>query len=206
MARTPSHEKGAPVRLSYAIELVMAVAAGLALERATIHFHRDLFNDIAKFPRWVQYGIYLTEFGDPFCTGLVLVEGAAVWIDTGRRRTSRVWGFGRLTWSVSFCVAILTSLKMLVWVAAREVWDNVPLPPAVGSILRQWWKFFIEDNDYIITKTNASLVLAAFLITSLPARWPRDPSPDAREWAGRIFFGALILLYLTHETLGWYWE
>jgi hypothetical protein len=192
------------VRLSYAIELVMAVAVGLALERVTIHFHRDLFHDIATFPGWVQYGIYLTESGDPFCTGLVVVEGAALWIETGRRRTSRVWGFGRLTWSVSFWVAILTSLESFVQVAVREVWDNVPI--AIGSILRQWWEWFVGSSDVLLIRTSFPIALAGFLITSLAARWPRDPSPDAREWTGRFFFGALFLLHLAHETLSWYWE
>jgi hypothetical protein len=48
--------------------------------------------------------------------------------------------------------------------------------------------------------------LAALLVTSLAARWPRDAAPDAREWFGRAFVGAIMLLYLTHEAINWYWE
>lgn len=53
------------MRLSYVIELVMAVAAGLALERTTIHIHRDIIHEINTYPTLIRYGVYLIEFGDP---------------------------------------------------------------------------------------------------------------------------------------------
>jgi hypothetical protein len=186
------------------VEFVAAVAAGMVLERATTQFHRDLFHDVASYPRWVQYGIYLTEFGDPFCTGITLVEGAVLWIEACRRRAARIWGFGRLTWSVSFCVAVLMMLKMLIWVPAREMWDGVL--PDMRLILHHWTEYFDSAQSEILIRSGVPLVLISLLMTSLVARWPRDPSPDAREWTGRIFCGALVLLYLTHEVLGWYWE
>jgi hypothetical protein len=191
------------MRLSYAIELIIALAAGMALERATTHFHWDVLHDLATSPRWVRYGIYLSEYGDPFCTGVVLVEGAAVWIEAGRQRSPRVWGFGRLSWSVSFCVVVMASVKLLIWTAGR-LWDTVP--PDVGSILgfwRNWW-FTGSPEGYAVT-TSVPPCLVGLLITSLAAKWPGDPSPDAREWMGRIFFVASMILYLIHETLRWFW-
>jgi hypothetical protein len=194
------------VRLKYAIELVLAVCAGLGLVRAggpdSLRDHDPSF---VTYPGYVRYGVFLTEFGDPFCTGLVLVEGAALWIEAIRRRAPRVWGFGRLTWSLSFCVAVLTSLERAVWIVAREAMETTG-PPPVGSILRQWQGWFTGEAGELVTGAGVPLCLAGLLITSLGARWPRDPSPDAREWAGRIFFGALLLLYVTHRTLAWYWE
>jgi hypothetical protein len=192
------------MRLSYVIELVLALAAGLALERASPH---DLqrFDDFAEYPRYIQLGIYLVEFGDPFCAGMILVEGAAVWIEVVRSRTARTWGFGRLTWSIMFCVVILTSLESIVWNAAREaVWTAGP--SSAGTILRQWRAWFTHSAADLVSLNSVPLALVALLLTSVAARWPRDPSPDAREWSGRILFGIIVILYLTHRTLAWYWE
>jgi hypothetical protein len=192
------------VRLSYAIELIIAMAAGMALERATTHFHRDVTLDLAFYPVWVRCAIALSEYGEPFWTGVVLVEGAAVRIEAGRRRTARAWGFGRLSWSVSFCVVAMASVKMFIWTAAR-LCD--PGPPDVGFILgfwRDWW--FAGSPESRAVATQVAPCLVGFLLTSLAAKWPRDPSPDAREWSGRVFFVASMILYLTHETLSWYWE
>lgn len=192
------------MRLSYAMELVVALAAGLALARATSHPHQD-YDQFATYPRYVRYGVYLIEFGGPFCSGLVLVEGAALWIEAARRRTPRVWGFGRLTWSVSFCVAVLTSLQRAVWIAAREAMETTG-PPAVGPSLDRWWGWFTSSGGDLVAGTGVPLCLTGLLITSLAARWPRDPSPDVREWTGRMFFGALILLDLVQRMLSSYWE
>jgi hypothetical protein len=192
------------VPLSYAIELIVAVAAGLALGRATEPAHR--FDEMfANFPKYIQYGVYLTDFCDPICNGLVLVEGAALWIETIRRRKPFAWGFGRLTWSVSFFVIMLSMSEEFVWIAAREEWSDA-LPATMGAIFGIWRDWFTGSAESLLTRTVAPLCLAGLLVTSLAARWPRDPSPDAREWTGRIFFGALILIYLTQRTLSWYWE
>src|SRR4051794_38661674 len=111
----------------------------MALERATAHFHRDVILDLASYPAWVRYAIALGEYGGPFCTGVVLVEGAAVWIEAARRRSVRAWGFARVSWSVSFCVVVMVSAKMFIWTAARLC---EPGPIDDGYILgfwRDWW-------------------------------------------------------------------
>jgi hypothetical protein len=183
--------------------LIIALAAGMALERATIHLHRDVYLDLATFPAWVRYAISLGEYGDPFCTGVVLVEGAAVWIEAGRRRTVRAWGFGRLSWSVSFCVVAMASVKMFIYTAAR-LCDPGPLD--VGYILKFWREWaFAESREGYVVATHVAPCLVGFLLTSLAAKWPRDTSPDAREWSGRVFFVASLILYMTHETLIWGW-
>ena len=98
------------MRLSYGIELVIATAVALALVRVAIHDNRDSFDLVASCPKWVQYGTTMTVFGDPLCTGLALVEGVAVWVEAARRRPARVWGIGRLTWSLALVFVMLASV------------------------------------------------------------------------------------------------
>jgi hypothetical protein len=193
------------VRLSYAIELVVAVAIGLALVRAAAPI-QEFRAELARYPRSIQYGVYLTEYGDPFCLGLVVVEGVTLAVETFRRRRPGAWGFGRTTWSVCFFVVLLISLEEFVWAAASEILVGGNGRPDVGEILSVWWVMFMNSSSNPLTQTSTPLCLAGLLMTSLAAGWPRDHVPDAREWTGRFFFGALLILYLTHKMCYWYWE
>lgn len=79
------------MRIIFILELVLALALGLAIER--ISFHRLLeFGDFPFHPKSIQYGVYFIEYSNPFCLGVVLVEGSALLVELIRRRSPRISG------------------------------------------------------------------------------------------------------------------
>lgn len=169
---------------------------------------------MAAYPWLIRCIVAFTDLGDPLCSGLALVEGTALWVGFLGRRSPKVWGFGRLTWAITFFVVIAASLEEVVWCAARGWMSGGPEsggpgadePYLIGAVFQDSWDWFLSYSGDSISNSSLPVCLAGLLITSLVARFPRDPAPDAREWAGRVFFGFVSMIYLSHRTLAWYWE
>jgi hypothetical protein len=132
------------------------------------------------------------------------VEGVAVWVEAVRLRPARVWGIGRLTWSLALVFLMLASVEHAVWLVARYR-QGGSQDGDLGTILRFWWEWSQTEGIRIVA-SQLPLFLGALLVTGLAARWPRDPAPDAREWSGRAFLGVIMVLYVTHQAVYWYLE
>ena len=77
------------MRLRYALELVLAVAAGLAIVRIRMH-GPDLRDPHVPLDT-------LVVLYSSFLTGFVLVEVICLYMEAAWRRSPAIWGTGRLT-------------------------------------------------------------------------------------------------------------
>jgi hypothetical protein len=193
----------ATIRLSYVLELVMALAVGLALDRELRRPDSSLQEIIADQPAWVQSGVLFTHHADAICAGVVLVEGACLWVEFFRGRSPTTWGFGRLAWSVAFLVRILKVLEITLSNLAI-VLRGGRKPASVFAALESSWD---EALHYInLLSPMVVLSLSGLWITLLAAGRASDSTPDAREWSGRLFFAVLLSSYLIHSVVIWHFD
>jgi hypothetical protein len=131
---------------------------------------------------------------DVFFVGVGLVGGLATLIERARGKSSPIWGPGRWSWALVALYVILKLLASTVYPSAAHIW--------------RWWRnggSLYEDLRESILSVfiyrrillpDFSWFLLALGLTSLAAPARRDLSPDAREWAGRVFAALLILTLL----------
>ena len=166
------------LNLASVLELVAASAVGTALAR----FMHDLSGG-------TQYNVFTClKLFAAFLAGIALVMGPRLWLEASRDYEHRVWGVGRWTWSLSATAIVL-----------HVAWMAIAAP---STIYRREHRM-ITQHELGSTFVASAVwpmdvfpgLLIAFLITARIARWPRDPAPDFREWAGLVFAGLLVIRY-----------
>src|ERR1700722_18040228 len=90
------------VRVSYALELVLVLAVGMACARWAVRSHPGAPAYFAK----ADLGRRFQFVAEPFLVGVSLAGGLGLLVESLRRRSPATWGLGRRIWSV----AALTSL------------------------------------------------------------------------------------------------
>jgi hypothetical protein len=162
------------------IEPILALAAGFGLVYAVVAdpIPRPVFIDILS----VRLG-YLVE---PFLTGLALVGGLGVALEALRRRSPRGWGWGRWAWSVAGLYLAFEAAATAAQRAARPLLGRGKMPSRAEfahAVLLSW--------DFAFTKTVGLLLVALWASARLTRRRDEE-TPDAREWAGRVFAVAAV--------------
>jgi hypothetical protein len=159
--------------LAYLIELVAATAVGLA-------FACTPAPDQIVIPMPMNTGTCLTINAMTLKTlaGFALVELVGLAAESARGTRVGVWGIGRCLWSV---VGLMVAARMMWDAVAVLVTGNLRPGTDLWSLLRK----SVQMSAVDVTVLN--LLPVALWITSRLGRWPRDPCPDAREWAGRVF-------------------
>jgi hypothetical protein len=170
------------VRVSGLIELVLAFAVALAIR-----------NMRSPAP-WVAKGgslegrLYtwtlIFGFGG-FLRGLGLMGSLGLYVERIRKRCPPVWGLGRWTWSLMIPILLFPLLQHSVseLLFGKGVKALLVLPDVEKT-------FGIESMFNSFPSAHLT-VLFACLVATRTAGLPRDPAPDAREWAGRAY--ALLL-------------
>jgi hypothetical protein len=167
------------MRLGYALELILAVAAGLTVARI-----RSQGEDLRDRRVWFNHVVLLSS---SFLTGFVVVEAVCLCVEVARHRSPSTWGVGRHIWALLG----ITSLVLWLWYAAND-WafyfrgrsDAVTLDKLIGVA--------VFHSHLPVFYDLAWLPLAIWL-TSRLARWPRPLTADGREWVGRAFGVMLVV-------------
>jgi hypothetical protein len=115
-----------------------------------------------------------------------------LFVERIRKRSPPVWGLGRWTWSLMIPIFLFPFLEDSVsellfgkGVKALLVLPNVQKTLAIESLYNRF------PSTYLT-------VLFACLIATRIAGLPRDPAPDAREWAGRAY-GLLLVAWWVYS-------
>ena len=156
--------------IAYVLELVASVAVGLGMLRyaRTVGMPFDFATRRGLLDAW-----------DYLSAGIALVGIVGIVVEVTRRRSPERWGLGRWTWAIAglYIVAIHV---LGVAKGLREGMFYFGLP---------WIYFYgLRDASPYLGPALVSAWLAARM-----ARLPRDPTPDAREWAGRVYGGLVVV-------------
>lgn len=174
------------IRLAYVAELIVGLAAGFAAIR---------WSEPSETARSLRRGglnvSTLTTYINPFVNLIGLSALLGLIVEMGRGRQPTAYGLGRWTWAVVGGFVLAHGLRE----AARYRISNrnPDWSDWLGTAL-------ISGSGGGITST----ILAIWIALAL-ARPPRDPSPDAREWFGRLFGVAIVLWSVALHVL-WYWN
>jgi hypothetical protein len=174
------------MKLGYLLELILALAVGLALAQGWTEAEWVARLKTLDLLIWLCSNPAYTLF-----SGVILVEAVALWIESARGRGPRPWGFGRMTWST-------------LGVVCLGSWSRLIVSALIGQRLPRWGgskPFLTLARDFSTHPAEylAWVPLAVFLTARLAAL-PRDPRPDGREWAGRIFGFIIFIDYLFFQV------
>ncbi len=186
------------MRLSYLLELVLAVCVGLGLARYRLT-GPELADTLTQLPPiyWYEEGI------DSFLAGMALVGGLGTLIERARGKSPAAWGPGRWAWA---SLAIYLVIHLLEWTAEITAQYNqaIVANPRVGIGQNSLWEKILQEQrgGYSgLLLTSIPWFLLALGLTSLAAPGRRDSSPDAREWAGRLFAASIVAVAIGFTAL-----
>lgn len=178
------------MRLAFLLELVLAVGVGLALDRAS---RNETYTPLLQVhANWVEAARDACDFGGHLLAGIGLVVGLGTWLEAARRRGPKPWGPGRWVWSVM--------AGFLLWAAA--LWSASYVYVVSQPHGREYANDLVRnladtDSDrFLVTSAG---ILIAVVATRRLAGVVHGPTPDAREWAGRIYLAVLLLM----AGVGW---
>jgi len=187
---TPPPPTRPRIGLAYVMELVVGVAvcAGLLRDEVSDPRLRDRLPN-APASEWLRL------VGETSLTGLALVGGLGLAVEAIRGRSPATWGLGRWIWSIAGSYAVLNIAANLAYAVVRRLLDRrvVLAPEMIAGLLR-----YLVRGQML---TEFVWALTAVCLTAAFARAPRDPSPDAREWAGRIYASLVIALEIALRAL-----
>jgi hypothetical protein len=177
------------IRVAGFIELVVAFAGALAMRNVG-----NLVPSLAKAGylegRRLDDWNFVHIFGGFFC-GLGLMGSLGLYVERVRKRSPPVWGLGRWTWSLMIPILLFPAFQHSVGVLLYR--EGV-------KELRGMIPFLIEESFRDYPRMQLA-VLFAFVIASRVAGLPRDPAPDAREWAGRAYAFLLVAWWAYSGTI-----
>jgi hypothetical protein len=187
------------MRLGYALELVAGCGVGLALARYEFrlwYWHERALGVASKPPQWANL------VGGGVLTGMALVSALSLVVEVVRHRSPTIWGPGRLIWMASGALILMIG-----------GWSGV-----IGAILavqrlrndlhlHSWGEWIGWLAGYPVESWAGSWrclawTPAALWLTTIVARLPRDPAPDAREWTGRAFAILILASAVFRELAG----
>ncbi|HEY2159318.1 MAG TPA: hypothetical protein VGH33_27070 [Isosphaeraceae bacterium] len=177
------------IRLGYVMELVVAAAICFAVVRwARPRAYWEYSYTPARCSDWVRW------VGGSLLTGLALSGSAGLIVETIRGRRPSTWGLGRWIWSIAglfmvFC-GVQESVEVVVSLARGQTSLRVI---GAGPLLLR-----IAIHQFF---GGFAWAIAAVCATAMIARTPRDPEPDAREWAGRLFASLAVALNIAEPLL-----
>jgi hypothetical protein len=176
------------VRLGYALELVLVLAMGMALGRWAAHSPVAAGYFRSDVVRQFQF------FVEPILAGMALAGGLGTWLEAARRRSPPNWGIGRWSWSVAALTVLLYSVAEST-VQMAILWKRQGHPDVKGALGQ-------VQGQCILTTfyPQTCWVLAAAWLTFRISGQARDPNPDAREWAGRVFLALVVMWGIAYNV------
>src|SRR6516165_6019651 len=175
------------MRLRSGLELVLALAVGLAIVHIRMH-GPDLRDPHVPLDT-------LVVLYSSFLTGFVLVEVICLYMEAAWRRSPAIWGTGRLTW------ALLGTTSLLLWLSYAV---NDLMTSYRGWIDPVWITDFtgnIVFHSHLPLLHDLAWLPLAIWLTSRLAGWRPSPMIDGREWAGRAFGVLLVVSRIAVETI-----
>jgi hypothetical protein len=156
--------------IAYVLELVAAVAVGLGM----VQYARSVGSPFDLATRWglSEAWVYLSS-------GIALVGLVGLVVEVARRRSPERWGLGRWTWAIAGLYVVAIHLAGVAK-GVREGMFYLGFPWIYFYGLRPAWPYL-------------GVGLVSTWLAARMARLPRDPKPDAREWAGRVY-GVLVVV------------
>jgi hypothetical protein len=178
------------IRLGYLLEMVVALAVGLALARWSSE-------SVMGAGKWTA-NMLLTRLRyavEPALSGVALVGFAGVAVEVFRKRTPKVWGVGRWIWSLSGLL-ILIDLGLQLSFETVLIWRSKGRLPSSDQIQRVM-RGLLSSHFF----SQGAWFLLGVCVTAWAAGQLRDPDPDAREWTGRVFLAILVAWAVACRTL-----
>jgi hypothetical protein len=118
--------------------------------------------------------------------GIAFVEAAARLIESARGQGPSNWYVGRSTWALMGISTFLGS----TWYGICGILRRRVSEGAFPSV--DWCLRGLIDRPWVFLEQLAWVPLGLYVAARL-GRWPRDPKPDGRVWAGRAFGMVLVL-------------
>ena len=178
------------VPLSYVLELVLALAVGLALARWS---SAGVMGWGVRRPAMLLSALRYTV--EPALSGIALVGCAGVAFELIRKRSPKIWGVGRWIWSLSGFL-ILIDLTLQLSSETILIWRHRGHPPNAEELAREV-RALLSSHFF----SQGSWFLLGVCLTAWMAGQLRDPHPDAREWTGRVFLAVLVSWAIACRTL-----
>jgi hypothetical protein len=179
------------IRLGYVLELIAAAALCFGFVRWSLSsggFLSFLSDAQVRSSDWVRL------VGGPLLSGLALSGGVGLIVETARGRSPSTWGLGRWIWSISGLYLVLNTAQIAVSAAVARLAHGMEwLGFARSSLFER-----IVIHEFF---GGFAWAIAAVCTTAMIARSPRDPEPDAREWAGRVFASLAVALNIAEPLL-----
>ena len=164
--------------LRLVMELILAIAVGLGLCRATMEYWSYLL--------WFGWGLTASA---SFFAGVALVFGPGTWLEAARRKERVAWGTGRQIWSTVSVYYLLTNAielaRMLI-----QTWRRGPGPGWVRPILSH--RFQSNTDDFF---GPVAIGIVSYGITRIMARDHSEPPADAREWVLRVAAALVVVVF-----------
>ncbi len=180
------------IRLGYVLELVATAAVCFAVVRSqlTTSSVNSPSLDVRRSSDWVRL------LGGSILTGMALAGGVGLAVETVRGRRPASWGLGRWIWSIA-------TMFMVFFVASSLAgWRSIDSSARTGCPRSAWRSRAYFERIAIHQFFGAfAWTIAAVCTTAMLARSPRDPEPDAREWAGRLFASVAVALNIAEPLL-----
>lgn len=160
------------MKLWYLAELIVEIAIGIMFIRIAYDALGYGDGEAANVDAVREY---LGVFGPVFLSGIGAAGAIGLAVEAMRGRSPRPLGIGRWVWAIAGLYALVINLKSVLILYPLTI-------EALGLVERgrEAWG-------------SLGPLLIAFWIAARMARVPRAGSADAREWAGRVLAGAILL-------------
>jgi hypothetical protein len=171
------------LKLASVLELIAVSSVGMATASW-------LVRDPQMGPIYSQgtWGTWLKDLVDGFVGGVALSGCVGVWIERARRRSPLPWGPGRWAWSVVGLYLALHYGFTFAYRAINSYRANTSLARIVDGIPTD-----VRASLLFWLRNAPPFLLIALGITYLGAIPKPIPTPDSREWAGRILAALIVV-------------
>lgn len=176
------------IRLGYVLELVATAALCFGLMR----FHSPRMVPTGRMPAsgWVRFS------GGALLTAMTFTNGIGLVLETIRGRRPVSWGLGRWIWSIAV-LFLAFSLAGQSFVAVTQYLRVFPRSRGFVYVFGHVFEWLVVHPFF----GGSAWAIAAVCATSMLAGSPRDPKPDAREWAGRVFASLAVALNIAEPLM-----
>lgn len=181
------------MRLSYLLELVLALGVGFGLARYRI-----------SNPDWADYhpGRSPIDWSEEaigcVLAGTAFVSGLGTFLERARGKVPGAWGPGR--WSLaSLCLYLTLSLLDDVAGTVASHYQGLHQNTTVHDILEGF-----RGRYYEFLPPDVAWFLLALGVVSLAAPSKPRERADAREWTGRMLAALIVVAALVFRCLSWF--
>ena len=181
------------VRVGYALELVLVLAAGMVWRAVVVRSDPGLAGLLREGRS--RQGRFQFVAG-PVPGGRLLGGGLGLLVES-LRGSPATWGLGRRIWSVAVLDVPLLRCRPLCDPNGGNLEDTPGALHRKGAAVA-----WVRNSSFTTFYPSAGWALAAVLVTSWFSGEPRCGHLDAREWGGRILLGLIVMEAIAFRFLG----